>query len=57
MADVTSLFVMAGPAEGRDPAIRVLSPAKQEDVDGRDKHGHDVREIAMVLMRNRPRHR
>ncbi len=33
-------LVMAGPVEGRDPAIHVFRPATQ-DVDGRDKHGHD----------------
>ena len=33
--------VMAGPAEGRAPAIHVLRPT-QKDVDGRDEHGHDA---------------
>jgi hypothetical protein len=31
---------MAGPAEGRVPAIHVFRRI-EEDVDGRDKHGHD----------------
>jgi hypothetical protein len=35
--------VMAGPAEGRVPAIHAFSELQgPKDVDGRDKPGHDV---------------
>jgi hypothetical protein len=43
MSRFDPLFVvMAGPAEGRVPAIHGLHCCRK-DVDGRDKHGHDDR--------------
>jgi hypothetical protein len=35
---------MAGPAEGRVPAIHVLFAGRNEDVDARDERRHDGRE-------------
>jgi hypothetical protein len=46
MGDPFFSVVMAGPAEGRDPAIDVL---RQKDVDGRDKHDHDDAEVAQLI--------
>jgi hypothetical protein len=40
------IIVMAGPPEGRVPAIHVFRRRKK-DVDARHKAGHDDREVSM----------